>query len=243
MPRILKARVAVAAAAATLAGVVTFTAMGGTRDPASALAAAEAALPTTSPTVVVSTTNTVSPTPSVSASRSPNPRTTGVLRASDASLTAARPASRPPTRIRIPSLGAVLGIDPMGLDRDGAMALPESPSRAGWYRFGPTPGEGAGATVVAAHIDSRAEGAGPFAGLRTLDKGDVIEVVAGRTIRYRVTDVLRIDKGELDLDSVFSRTGPERLHVVSCGGPFNRVTRHYEDNIVVIAVPVGAGSP
>jgi len=88
-------------------------------------------------------------------------------------------------------------------------------------------------------VDAPGEGRGPLAGLVRLRLGDRIDLdVAGGTRSYRVTEVLRIDKGELDVDAVFSRSGPERLHVVSCGGRFNRETRHYEDNVIAIAVPV-----
>jgi hypothetical protein len=37
--------------------------------------------------------------------------------------------------------------------------------------------------------------------------------------------------------SIYSRTGPRRLVLVTCGGPFNQNIGHYRDNIVVTAVP------
>ena len=90
-------------------------------------------------------------------------------------------------------------------------------------------------------MDAPGEGRGPLAGLPKLKAGDAIEVEAGgATRRYLVTEVLRINKGELEPDAVFSRSGPERLHVVSCGGRFDRTVGHYEDNIVVVAVPADA---
>ncbi len=220
-------RVAAAASAATLAGVLTFTLAGGASDPASALSAAEpvaTAVPEVAPTAKPRT-----PTP--------KPAPTATIRTRDAAPAPAREASGP-SRLRIPALDASLPVRPVGLDAEGAMELPASPSRAGWYRFGPAPGE-RGATVVSAHVDAPGEGRGPLAGLVRLRLGDRIDLdVAGGTRSYRVTEVLRIDKGELDVDAVFSRSGPERLHVVSCGGRFNRETRHYEDNVIAIAVPV-----
>jgi hypothetical protein len=38
--------------------------------------------------------------------------------------------------------------------------------------------------------------------------------------------------------SVFRRTGPARLVLVTCGGPFDAATGHYRDDVVVTAVPV-----
>lgn len=225
-------RVVAAAAAATLAGALTFATVGGAGDPASALSAV-------GPTLAA---GTATPTPlrGPDATTPPSPRPTSTIPTRDAAPAAAVSASATtvPTRLRIPRLDASLPVSPVALDADGAMELPVSPSAAGWYRFGPSPGT-PGATVIAAHVDAPGEGRGPLAGLVKLKAGDAIEVDAGgATLRYRVVEVLRIDKGELDVDAVFSRAGDERLHVVSCGGVFNRATRHYEDNVIAIAVPV-----
>lgn len=225
-------RVVAAAAAATLAGALTFATVGGAGDPASALSAV-------GPTLAAGTA-TPPPLPGPDATTPPSPRPTSTIPTRDAAPAAAvsATATAVPTRLRIPRLDASLPVSPVALDADGAMELPVSPSAAGWYRFGPSPGT-PGATVIAAHVDAPGEGRGPLAGLVKLKAGDAIEVDAGgATLRYRVVEVLRIDKGELDVDAVFSRAGDERLHVVSCGGVFNRATRHYEDNVIAIAVPV-----
>jgi LPXTG-site transpeptidase (sortase) family protein len=117
------------------------------------------------------------------------------------------------------------------------MALPEDPATAGWYRYGAAPGSRQGATVVAAHVDSKKYGVGPLAGLGSLRKGDPIELVVGRVkYRYSVTQVSIIDKDRLDVAGLFSLTGPERLHIVTCGGEFDTTTRHYNDNVVAVAV-------
>jgi hypothetical protein len=44
-------------------------------------------------------------------------------------------------------------------------------------------------------------------------------------------------KADLPTD-IWSQRAPNRLFVVTCGGPFDPVTRHYRDNVVVAAVPV-----
>jgi hypothetical protein len=43
-------------------------------------------------------------------------------------------------------------------------------------------------------------------------------------------------KADLPTD-IWSQRTPNRLFVVTCGGPFDPVTRHYRDNIVLTAVP------
>jgi sortase (surface protein transpeptidase) len=150
-----------------------------------------------------------------------------------------RRSGRPPAVPRllsIPRLGLRMAVVPRGVDDQGAMALPDSASMVGWYRFGPRPLDSAGATVLAGHVDTEAEGAGPLAGLAALRAGDRIAVRAGgSTVLYRTSSVTRIAKALIDLPSVFSRSGPPRLHLVTCGGAYLPQDGGYQDNVVVVA--------
>ncbi len=141
-----------------------------------------------------------------------------------------------PSQVEIPSLDATLPVVPVGVDEDEVMSIPEDPSTAGWYRFGPRPTSPSGASVLAAHSDT-AGGTGPFSRLDHLEQGDRIRLTVGDELL--VYDVTRVDhhaKKVLDLDALFSRTGPPRLHLVSCGGEWDAASRSYEDNVVVVAV-------
>jgi len=147
----------------------------------------------------------------------------------------------PPTSIVIARIGVRMPILPVGVATDGQMALPPDPADVGWYSYGPRPGDIAGATVLAAHIDSREYGIGPLARLGELRQGDVITVVSGGTSRrYVVSSTLHLEKSSLDLTSLFARTGPPRLHLITCGGDFDAQKRHYEQNVVVLAFPAPA---
>ena len=64
------------------------------------------------------------------------------------------PPTPPPVRLVVPDVGIDMAVDPVGVRDDGEMEIPEDADRAGWYRFGPAPADPAGATVVAAHVDS-----------------------------------------------------------------------------------------
>ena len=79
-------------------------------------------------------------------------------------------------------------VRPTGIAKDGSMELPETVRRAGWYRFGPTPRDRIGTTVIAAHVDTQTEGLGPFSRLATLRRGERIVVTdrAGNDHAYRV---------------------------------------------------------
>ncbi len=141
----------------------------------------------------------------------------------------------PPVSVTLASLGLTLPILGVGLAADGQMELPPNPSEVGWYRFGPSPTTTEGAVVLAAHVDSRTYGAGPLARLGAIVPGSTITVAtATRTVSYTVTDVISVLKSELDLDLVFDRSGPPRLHLVTCGGEYVR-GQGWSSNVTVVA--------
>ena len=167
--------------------------------------------------------------------------------------TAAGPVARPatpstvprgqvPLSVSVPSIGLTSSIQPEGVNGRGLMQIPDDLRVAGWYRYGARPGQGTGATVLAAHVDTAAAGIGPWAALRTVRVGDLVTVrTAQGTLRYQVAEIDRIRKSMLDTASLFSSAGPERLHLVTCGGRFDRSTGHYQDNVVVVAYRTGKG--
>jgi len=145
---------------------------------------------------------------------------------------------QPPTSISIARIGVRMPVLGVGVASDGQMALPPNPADVGWYSYGPRPGESAGATVLAAHIDAPGYGIGPLARLGELRQGDVITVVSrGTSRRYVVSSTRQLEKASLDLASLFARGGPARLHLITCGGDFDPANRHYEKNVVVQAFP------
>ena len=155
------------------------------------------------------------------------------LRASPATQDAATAAAAP-TRVVVDRLGIDMPVEPQGVLPDGQMALPVSPDVAGWYRFGSAPDDAEGATVVAAHVDSKT-GVGPFVRLRTARAGDRVEVWVGNERHaYRVTQVVSVDKTRVDADGLFAVVGPPRLHLVTCTGDYVPGSG-YTENLVVLA--------
>ncbi len=144
------------------------------------------------------------------------------------------------TRVIVPSLAIDMPVEPLGVDADNLMELPVSPFAAAWYRYGPAPASDAGATVIAAHVDSLAEGVGPFSELRRAEVGASVTVIdaAGVTHEYRVVTVERIAKAEVPLDRVFTRAGDPVVVLVTCGGDWNRQVESYRDNYIVTAEKV-----
>ncbi|TFV64261.1 class F sortase [Blastococcus sp. CT_GayMR20] len=141
-----------------------------------------------------------------------------------------------PVRLTAPALGVDSAVDSVGVEPDGQMTIPAEVDRVGWYRFGPAPGED-GSAVIAGHVDDREQGRGAMAPLRGAAVGDEVVVTdaAGTSTRWRVVSREVIEKQVLPLDRLFTRTGPPRLTLITCGGPFLTEYRSYRDNVVVVA--------
>ncbi|WP_203675996.1 class F sortase, partial [Cellulomonas phragmiteti] len=158
----------------------------------------------------------------------------------DASL-GSQPADAPaPVRVVVADLGIDMPIDPVGVENDGTMEIPEDAGRAGWYRFGPAPATPEGATVVAAHVDSWTTGVGPFSRLRDVAPGARVEVTTedGVVHAYVVREVTQVPKDDAPVEQWFDRSGAPRIVLVTCGGAFDREVGHYADNVAVTADPV-----
>lgn len=143
-----------------------------------------------------------------------------------------------PARFRSGAIGVDLPVVAVGVADDGQMELPRTVQEVGWYSYGPRPGDREGTTVLAGHVDTRADGLGPFVRLRDLRRGDelILTDARGRDRRYLVTAVEDVEKSELALERLFRRDGAPELRVVTCGGPFSTRTG-YRDNLVVSARP------
>ncbi len=144
----------------------------------------------------------------------------------------------PPVRVRIGDVAAPVVV--VGVDGQGAMAVPEDVNTVGWYGYGPRPGAPAGSSVLSGHVDDKLQGPGAFADLAEVRGDDPVEVelADGTVARFQVRAVERFAKEELPLDRIFDRSGPARLVLVTCGGEFDRAARSYEENVVVTAEPV-----
>jgi hypothetical protein len=129
-----------------------------------------------------------------------------------------------------------------GVRADGQMDLPPDPGVIGWYQFGALPGDPAGSAVLGGHVDSVELGTGPLARLADVPVGAEVVVTGGdgTPVRYEVASVQRIQKAALPTDVLFAPDGPPQLAIVTCGGRYLPDAGGYEDNVVVLAVPMPA---
>jgi sortase (surface protein transpeptidase) len=92
--------------------------------------------------------------------------------------------------------------------------------------------------VIAGHVDT-AEGPGALFRLGELEPGEMVTVTGSDGAERDFTVVARetYRKSDIPLERYFTRDGVFRLTLITCGGPFDRDTGHYRDNVVVTAVP------
>lgn len=151
---------------------------------------------------------------------------------------AAAVAHSPPVTLTVPGHVGRLPVDPVTAAGDGALDLPPSPSRIGWWVLGARPGAAAGTLLLAGHLDSAEEGPGPFEALHSLPIGALAHVAAadGSRHTYRIVARRTYRAGALPGD-LFSAGGRPRLALVTCAGAFDPEERVYAENLVLYGVP------
>ncbi|WP_327064588.1 class F sortase [Kitasatospora sp. NBC_01250] len=155
----------------------------------------------------------------------------------DASAPAAAAATSaaPPVRLRIPVIGVDSSLADLHVQQDGHLAAPDDPDQVGWWSEGPRPGD-QGATVLVGHVDSRT-GPAVFSNLSALHPGDSITVERADRSRlgFTVKALRQYAKDDFPDDQVYPTTGPPQLHLITCGGDYDRTHHDYTDNLVVYA--------
>ena len=166
----------------------------------------------------------------------PTPRRTGLA------AKGIRPdASFAPVRVRVAALGVDAPVVREEVDGRGELSLPQDPRTVGWWGAGAAPGAPVGTIVLAGHVDSEQQGAGALYPLaRTLVGARVVVSGLAGEMTYVVQARRRYAKDALPWRDLFRQDVEARLLLVTCGGEFDRATRHYSDNVVVYAVPLGA---
>jgi hypothetical protein len=175
-----------------------------------------------SPAVSASTTTLTSPAPAVVAAR------VGSV------------VPEAPTGIRLPD-GRRIRIRAVGTTRNGVLDVPADIGVAGWWDGGSRLGDPFGSTLVAAHVDSRTQGLGPFASLLTVRRGDRVRVWSdGLRQTFRVRSLRLRPQGTLGPSSwLHSPEGPRRLTLVTCAGPYDAAAGGYQNLAVIVAEPIG----
>ena len=141
-----------------------------------------------------------------------------------------------PIALSVPAIDVDAPIQSVGVEA-GTNQIEVPPiERVGWYRFAAVPGD-PGSAVLVGHVDGEGR-EGVFFRLGSLQPGDPVQVGFGdgTTRAFHVVGREQFPKAALPAD-LFTRAGPSRLVLITCGGSFDPSIRHYEDNVVVVAAP------
>ena len=124
---------------------------------------------------------------------------------------------------------------------DGLLRVPENVRHVGWWDGSARAGEAFGSTVIAGHVDSDTYGIGFFARLLRIKVGDTVTLRGdSHRLKYRVTAIDEVPRKALATESrAFQQTGSHRLVLITCTGNFHRDRGGYDNNLVVIAKPLG----
>jgi hypothetical protein len=144
-----------------------------------------------------------------------------------------------PRGIQLPN-GHRVGIRPVGTTRNGLLDVPDDIELAGWWSGGSRLGDPFGSMLVAAHVDSRTQGLGPFASLLEVHAGDRIYVWSdGLRQPFGVTSLRLRPQGSIGATSwLHSPEGPGRLTLVTCAGPYDAARGGYQNLAVITATPL-----
>ena len=147
------------------------------------------------------------------------------------------PTARPAT-ILIPSLDVHRPVEPVGVDRTGAMYTTQNLWNAGWYEGGPVPGA-PGDAVIEGHA-GYPKAPLLFARLRQLHPGDkIIVVLADGSRRLFLVDSLTIWPAGTGPPGMGEPYGTPRLTLITCTGPFDDHYKTYADRLAVEATYAG----
>ena len=137
-----------------------------------------------------------------------------------------------PVRLRIPALGLLTAIDPVGLHA-GAMDVPTNVWHVGWYQLGPRPGA-VGNAVIDGHLDSTT-GPAIFLTLHNLRVGDRIYVTdrAGIERGFVVTELDSYPLADAPLTRIFGPSSGRHLNLITCSGTWQAQARRYDQRLVV----------
>jgi hypothetical protein len=136
--------------------------------------------------------------------------------------------------------GQVVPILPVSTRRDRTLDVPANVNQAGWWRGGSRIGDPFGSMLVAAHIDSRTQGLGPFADLLDARAGQRVRIASAHLRQdFAVTSRRLVPQGSLARERwLFAPSGAFRLTLVTCAPPYDRARGGYQNLAVVTAVPV-----
>lgn len=141
-----------------------------------------------------------------------------------------------PTQLTIPSLNVSASIEPVGMDSQGRMDVPQKVEDVAWYNLGFRPGQ-KGSAVIDGHYDTPTGAPAVFYYISKLVPGDTIQVHddQGNTYTFTVTQNINYPYNNLPLQQIFASNDKARLNLITCSGVWNHNQHNYSTRDVVYA--------
>lgn len=139
-----------------------------------------------------------------------------------------------PVRLDIPRLGIEAEILEVGLDKSGAMEIPNSYKDVGWFKLGVRPGE-TGNAVITGHLDTVDTSNGIFRRLNELGAGDDVYVAdtENNRLHFQVVSSKVYEAKNAPMDEIFGISKNTRLNLITCDGVWDRQAMSYDKRLVV----------
>ena len=144
-------------------------------------------------------------------------------------------AVQAPARLEIPRAKVQAPVEQVGVDGQGNIGVPSAPTNVAWYDRGPAPGQ-PGDAILNGHVDWTT-GPAVFANLRALQAGDEVTIVtqSGKQLRFKVTSSKSYDASTQPPADLFATSGPPRISLITCTGPWDKGRKQYQQRLVVSA--------
>jgi sortase A len=151
------------------------------------------------------------------------------------------PVGTRPNRLVIPRIDVDAHVVTLGMDSNGVMESPATPTDVGWYNFTAKPGEESNA-VFSGHVDYHDYGPAVFWDLRNVEDGDLIEVYGdnGDVLRYEVVSSNLYPANDAPVSEIIGPAQQDTVTIITCGGTFDSTIRQYSHRLVVRAERVEA---
>ncbi len=141
-----------------------------------------------------------------------------------------------PKYITIPSINTEGYIINVGIDQNGAMAVPPNVHLAGWFIESVRPGQ-KGLSIIDGHVDGTSVG-GIFRHLNELNEGDRFTITMGdeKVLNYVIRQKHTV-KTEEAANILFSKDSAiqSQLNLITCGGTYLEDQRTYDHRVIVVA--------
>lgn len=141
-----------------------------------------------------------------------------------------------PKYITIPSINTDGYIINVGIDQNGAVAVPPNVHLAGWFIDSVRPGQ-KGLSIIDGHVDGTSTG-GIFRHLNELNAGDKFTITMGngKVLNYIIKQKHTV-KTEDAANILFSKDSAieSQLNLITCGGTYLEDQRTYDHRVIVVA--------